>query len=781
MRLLLLFLLLSIEISAQPVSKAELGRWEQQAKSVTIIRDNWGIPHIYGKTDADAVFGLMYAQCEDDFKRIESNYIDILGRTAELKGVGSIYDDLYTRLVIDSAGAIKDYAKSPAWLKKLLHAWADAMNYYLYKHPEEKPALLRRFEPWYPLMWTDGSIAAINTGGLSANELKTFYTVDLSVAARTSRRGEEINSGSNGLSLRQTLVTQSSEVLRSGSDALALTPAPSAELRSNLNRFAIAPARTVQSAEEIHSGSNGFAVAPARTASGKPLLYINPHVTFYFRPEVHMVSLEGLNAYGAVTWGQFFVYQGFNEHCGWMHTSGYADVADLYAEQIVKQGAGYFYKYDGKLLPVQQHTYTLSYKDGDKMGRQSITTYATHHGPVMSKRDGKWVSVKAVNRHINGLIQAWQRTKSTNFASFKKNMQLLANASNNTVYADDQGNIAYWHGNFIPRRDTQFDWSKPVDGSIKATEWKGLHPLDETIHLFNPASGWIQNCNSTPFTSSGSSSPKKIDYPSYMSTEAENFRGINAVKVMARDSSFTIDKLIAAGYDTYLAFFEDLIPALVKAYATMPDTDPRRNLLIEAIPTLRNWDMRSNERSEATTLAIEWAQRLQSLINRVNAPDFVSRTALFAKTASAETLLESFAETVRDLNKRFGTWVTPWGTINRYQRLTGALQETYDDSKPSIPSGMAASTWGCLPSFVSRTMPGTQKRYGYNGNSFICAVEFGKTIKAKSLLAGGNSSHSNSPHFSDQAEMYTKGQFKDVLFYKEDVLKHAERTYHPGE
>lgn len=722
MRLLVICLLFAANCTAQTTTKAEINRWEAQAKRVTIIRDNWGIPHIYGKSDADAVFGLMYAQCEDDFKRVENNYIDILGRTAEITGIDNLYNDLYTRLVIDSAGAIADYGKSPAWLKQLLHAWADGMNYYLYKHPAVKPALLQRFEPWYPLMWTDGSIAAINTGGITAGELRSFYTNDPSVAA-------------------------------------------------------IEPLHH----EDIHTGSNGFAIAPKLSATGKPLLYINPHVTFYFRPEVHMVSEQGLNAYGAVTWGQFFVYQGFNEHCGWMHTSGYADVADLYAEKVVQKGHDYFYQYDGKQLPLKKTTYTLAYKEGSHFGTKQVTTYATHHGPVMAKRNGQWLTVKAVNRDMNGLIQAWQRTRSTDFASFKKNMSLLANASNNTVYADDKGNIAYWHGNFVPRRDTSFDWSKPVDGSIKATEWRGLHPLDETIHLFNPASGWIQNCNSTPFTASGSSSPKKEDYPAYMSTEPENFRGINAVKVLSSQKDYTVDKLIAAGYDTYLPAFADLVPALVKAHAGLPASDTLATSLAGPIAELSRWNLHCHEQSIATTLAIEWGQRLQAAINRAAGNDFVARTAAFARTATAKDLLDPLHATVQNLQQRFGSWAVTWGSINRYQRLTGGLTETYDDNKPSIPAGYVASTWGCLPSYVSRTMPGTQKRYGYNGNSFICAVEFGATVKAKSLLAGGNSSHPQSSHFGDQAEMYTKGQFKDVLFYKPDVLKHAERTYHPGE
>ena len=164
------------------------------------------------------------------------------------------------------------------------------------------------------------------------------------------------------------------------------------------------------------------------------------------------------------------------------------------------------------------------------------------------------------------MIQSWQRTKTKSFAEYKKVMGLLANTSNNTVYADAEGNIAYWHGNFIPKRDTKYDWSRPVDGTTPATEWKGLHTVDESVHVYNPANGWLQNCNSTPFTVAGSNSPKRENYPAYMAPDGENFRGINAVRVLAKEKEYTIDKVITAGYDTYLAAFEKLVPALDKCF-----------------------------------------------------------------------------------------------------------------------------------------------------------------------------------------------------------------------
>ena len=725
MRKIFLLFLLPIRIFAQDFSPAEISRWQQQAQQINIIRDNWGVPHIYGKTDADAVFGLLYAQCEDDFKRVEMNYIEKLGRTAEIKGETELYNDLLLRLIIDSADAVKDYKASPPWLQKILNAYADGVNYYLYKNPQTHPLLLHHFKPWYPLLWTDGSIGAIDIGDITATEIKNFYT---------------------------------------GTDA---------PITIHKN-----------DADDLTTGSNGFALAPSKTESGNAILYINPHVSFYFRPEVHVISEEGLNVYGAVTWGQLFVYQGFNEHCGWMHTSGYTDVADLYAEKIIKKGNNLFYEYNKILKPVSKKIISLQYHTDAGMQTKKITTYYTHHGPVMAKRNGQWVAVKSNNRSIKGFTQSWLRTKSNGFDAYKKNMGLLSNTSNNTVFADDKGNIAYWHGNFVPRRDTKYNWAKPVDGSTSATEWKGLHSLGEIVHVYNPITGWIQNCNSTPFTVSGRSSPKKENYPKYMAPDGENFRGINAAALLNSGDHYTIDKVIASGYDTHLAAFDVLLPALLNAYEKTK-TDTVYTSLEEPIKLLAAWDKHSSETSVATTLAIEWGQKILPVFmksrDEEDETDQVDKAKRFAATASPAVLLEPLLLVVKELTAKFGKWQMAWGEINRYQRLSGNLAENFDDNQPSLPVGFTASTWGCLPSFVSRSYTGSSKRYGFNGNSFICAVEFGKKIKAKALLTGGESGDIHSKHFNDQALMYTKGQFRDVLFYKEDILNHAEKKYHPGE
>ncbi|MBL7769443.1 MAG: penicillin acylase family protein [Flavipsychrobacter sp.] len=752
-KLVFILLCLPLGLLAQQPTSNELARWEKQADNTTIIRDKMGIPHIYGKSDADAVFGLLYTQCEDDFARVEMNYIEKLGRLAEVQGESKLYDDLLIRLVIDAEAAQRDYAKAPAWLKKLCVAFADGINYYLYKNPQVKPALLTRFEPWFPMLWTDGSIGAITTADITLKELASFYGDASPLVA---------------------VETKNHQVQKSG-------PLLTATRSKDISGSALEPFE-----EPLPTGSNGFAIAPAKSASGKAMLYINPHVSFYFRPEVHMISEEGLNAYGAVTWGQFFIYQGFNEYAGWMHTSCYVDAADSYIEQVEKRPYGYAYRYEGKLRPLKSKLITIRYNTAGGSAEKNITAYFTHHGPIMAKRNNQLLSMKADNRLLEGVIQCWQRTKVKGLKDFTKTLDLKGNLSNSTVYADREGNIAYWHGNRIPKRDSAIDWTQPVDGTTKATEWKGYHSINETVHMVNPSNGWLQHCNSTAFQVAGTNSPDPARFPAYMAPDGDNFRGVNAVRVLSNIDKLDLDALIKAGYDLRLAAFEELIPELVKAFdGQLKPTDTLYAWLAGPIAVLRNWNYQVDTASIATTLAVEWGQRLLPSIMRAGPQDgkpldLVQKTRAYISNSPQREMLQALYMTLQDLQQRYGKWQLAWGTINRFQRISPAIDLQFDDSKTSFPVAFASGTWGMLPSYNSRVFPGTRNRYGIHGNSFICAVEFGEKVRAKALLAGGQSGDPGSPHFSDQVEAYSKGQFREVLFYKEDVLQNAERTYKPG-
>ncbi|OWP62560.1 acylase [Hymenobacter amundsenii] len=722
---------------AQAFQPAELARWQRQARQVTISRDNWGVPHVSGKTDADAVFGLLYAQCEDDFPRVEANYLDALGRLAEAEGESAVYHDLRARLFMDSTQAITLYKQSPPWMRQLLDAFAAGTNYYLATHPQTKPRVLRRFQPWMPLLFSEGSIGG-NISVVPLERLKTFYS-------------------------------------RQVAPGTGWQP-PLLEKEDLVDRASL--------------GSNGFAVAPAKSASGHALLLINPHTSFYFRPEVQMTSQAGLNAYGAVTWGQFFIYQGFNEHCGWMHTSSYADSMDEYLETVEPQANGQFmYRYGSERRPVQQVPVSVAYRATDgTIKRREFKTYRTHHGPVVGQQaDGQWLTVRMMDTPLAALEQSYLRTKATDYASFREVMKLNGNASNNTVFADSKGTIAYWHGNFMPRRDPQFDWSQPVDGANPKTEWQGLHPVEDIVQVKNPASGWIQNCNSTPYTVAGpTSSPSPGRYPAYMAPDAENYRGLNAVRVLGGKPVFTLDTLIAAAKNPHLTAFDDLLPALSEAYQTVADgTDPPRGDIREAMTLLRAWDHNYATSSVAQTLATYWAERLLRMARPRAQPgqplDQLALIRFAVKATTAPEQVNALQETLDELTQLFGNWRQPWGDINRFQRLTGRIDEVYDDKKPSLPVAFTSSAWGSLAAFGSRARTGTHKRYGDVGNSFIAVVEFGPRVKARSVLAGGVSGHPDSPHFTDQAGLYVEEKFKDIPFYPEDIRRQAKRTYSPGE
>jgi acyl-homoserine lactone acylase PvdQ len=699
----------------------EIAAWERQARNVTIVRDDWGIAHVHGKTDADAVFGLMYAQAEDDFNRVETNYLNSIGRLAEAEGEAEVYRDLRMKLFIDPADMKAQYEKSPAWLRALMNAYADGLNYYLYKHPQVKPRVITRFEPWMALTFSEGSIGG-DIERVNLTQLEAFYGTGPQVTPPA--------------------------------DDEAQPPEP--------------------------RGSNGFAVAPGNTAAGRALLWINPHTSFFFRAEVQVASDEGLNAYGAVTWGQFFVYQGFNERIGWMHTSSSADNIDEYLETVVKKGDTYFYRYGTEERPVKTTRITVPYKTASGLATKEFTVFRTHHGPIVRAADGKWVSVRLMQEPLKALTQSYTRTKARTYKAFRDTMQLHTNSSNNTIYADADGNIAYFHANFIPRRATQFDWTRPVDGSDPATEWDGVLSLEKSPALFNPSSGWLYNTNNSPWSAAGPDSPKKADYPAYVDSGDENPRGLHAIRVLSNKKDFTIDSLIAAGYDSFLTEFEILIPPLLAAFDRAPAEDPLKAKLAEPIALLRKWDYRWSVSSVPTSLAVFWGEELWQRVAADARKAGVSVYDYMAKTATAEQRLQALSAACDKLAADFGSWSTPWGDINRFQRLTGDIVQPFDDKGPSIPVGFTSARWGSLASFGARAYKGTKKLYGTSGNSFVAVVEFGDRVRARAVSAGGQNGNPGSPHFNDQATRYANGALRDVYFYQDELKGHIKRQYRPG-
>ena len=717
-----------------PITKNSPGyaHLAREAQRVTISRDNWGIAHVRGKTDADAVFGDIYAQCEDDFHRVRRNYLLALGWNAQLKGKSRIWQDLRERLFIDPVVLKKDYAKSPGWLKKLMIAWADGMNWYLATQPGVHDPVIKRYLPWMALSFTEGSIGGDITR-VKLDKLAAFYGDD-----------------------HATSVALADNTPPAWHDVL---------------------------------GSNGIAIAPKLSADGHALLLINPHVTFNFRDETQMTSDQGLDAYGASTWGQFFIYQGFNKHIGWMHTSTGVDAVDQFAETIVKKNGNYFYRFGKKLLPVKTRTITIPYraKDGTVKSR-TFTAYFTQHGPIVAKENGKWIAEALMNKPIPALEQSWLRTKATDLKSYMKIAELKANSSNNTIFADDKGQIAFLVPQFIPKRDNKFDYVKPVDGSNPKTAWQGLTPLKDMPNVIDPPNGWVFNTNDWPWTAAGKYSPKAKNYPQYMDMFGPNWRSKHALRMLAGARDFTKAKLITDAFDSYLPAFARLIPILLKDYDGLPAGDPLKAKLAGPIGVLRHWDYRWGLASIPTSVAVFWGDTLwhefgdKAWNSGIDEHKMDMRVSDYViEKVTPKQRLEALAKATDRLEKDFGYWGVPWGYINRYQRLDDSIHPHFSDAKPSVAIPFTSSRWGSLASSGAHAWPGTKKYYGINGNSFVAVVDFGPKVSARAIHVGGTSGNPKSPHFTDQAHRYAMGNLRTVYFWPGQIKRHAVRVYHPGQ
>ncbi|MFD2938275.1 penicillin acylase family protein [Spirosoma flavum] len=668
----------------------------------------------------------MYVQCEEFFDKVENSLITRLGRLSEIEGESSIYKDLWTRLFIDSTKAVRFYKRSPLWLQKLCDAHAAGINFYIITHPAVKPKLLTRIEPWMILM---NNVPAMGGSNVSEADFKALYVKE---------------------------ATQSPTGSRS---------------------FTAEPPK--------NDGSNGWALAPSRTKSKKAMLFINPHSEYYGRLEIQMVSEEGLNAYGAPFLGQFNIFQGFNEFCGWMHPVSLSDAKDLYAEQIERKNGRLFYRYTGALRLVDSTRHVLRYKTKDGFGTKNIVTYRTHHGPIVYATATRWISLKTYEPNVDLLAMNWQKMKARNLKEFTAALNTRAMVGSNIVYADKAGNIAYWHGNFVPKKNPLLDWKRPVDGTTTATEWTGTHALKELPQYLNPANGWIQNCNSTPLYGIGRLDTLMIKLPTYMLPDGHTPRAVHAVRVLTPLKNATMDDVISASYDSYLPSGERFIPSLIAAYNSIAN-DSLRAKLAEPIETLKKWDFRTDTNSVATTLAVHWLEKIIQLdMARLPKPatteeqySLTNGAAITTEFISAQEQVTALVQVVMDLEKDYGSCNVAWGAVNRFQRIASGEPS---DQKPSWAVPGTPGFMGSLNAYVSRKSPQTKKRYGITGNTFVAVIEFGDRLNAKTILTGGSSTDPSSPHFSDQVNGYINGTYKDIFFYKKDVYQHAEKVYHPGE
>ncbi len=688
MRVLLLALVLSPAFAAPAP--------QQLAKTVTIYRDTYGVPHIYAKTDAGAVFGLMYAQAEDNFWQLETDYIRAIGRMAEVEGAAGVSNDILTRAWETEKRARDHYEHATPPLRALCDAFAAGINYYLETHTQTKPRLITRFEPWFIL--AEEHRGPAGTGITQAERRRAFP---------------------------------------------ALTGA----------------VETDSAPPDPNEGSNMWAVGPSRTTTGHAMLLINPHVGFFGggqRYEAHLHSNEGLDVSGFAILGTPYIRSGHNRYLGWSHTNNYAQTADVYLETFDVLNEPLSYRYGAEHRKATEWTDTIRVKTDTGIETRTVTFRKTHHGPILGMRDGHGLAVRAASTNGGVMEQRWAMAKARNLREFQAALARVTLTGSNTIYADRDGNIYYLHGNAIPRRSTKYDWSKPVDGSDPETEWQGLHTIAELPHVLNPKSGWVQNCNSTPFlTSEGDDNPKRGAYPAYMAPEPDTPRSQRSRAILSGTARFTFAQWTQLGLDTKVGIAAERIPQLVEAYGKQKDPQ-----FADLIAALQQWDQVGRNDSVATTLFVRWEE---------------------ARRAGTADQIEALARVKQQLESAFGTWRVPWGDVNRLQRVhTSGTQEPFSDDKPSVPVPGAPTFTGTIFTFGTRAVPGQKRQYGTVGNTYISVVEFGKRPDARSLLVMGESADPQSKHYVDQSPLYSTQQFKPAWFSLREIRQHLEKSYRPG-
>jgi len=666
----------------------------QLARTVTIYRDTYGVPHVFGRTDASTAFGFAYAQAEDNFWRVEENFIFSLGRASELYGGKTLDEDRLNHALEIPRLAREEYARLDQHMKALCDAFASGFNYYLDSHTEVKPRLLTKIEPWYTLAF------------IRYNYYQNGFARD-----RNLRR----------------------------------IPLQTAEADNDLKK---------------HTGSNGWVVGPSKSASGHAMLFINPHLPFFGPGQVyegHVHSDEGWNFTGYTRFGFPLPYVGHNENGGWVSTDNAADLEDVYIETFDDAARPLAYKYGNGYRMAIERVEEIRIKTATGVETRKFTMRKTHHGPIVAEGDGKPLAIRMAKFDSDGWLREWyDMTKANSLAALKRAMTPLNMLFGNVMYADRQGNTFYLYNGAVPKRDPRFDWSKPVDGSDPATEWQGYHTIDELPQLTNPKTGWMQNCNTTPFllTSEGNPDPKQ--FPKYMVQEGDNPRGAISREILSGKKNFTFDEWKQLAFDTRVFNAGKRLPELLAAIKGSEDSRLR------AIhDELARWNQRSSNDSVAMTIFSLWHDRVSRDEN--------------------QTSLAALADVVNNLERDFGTWKVAWGEFNRLQRLDESKDEDFQDSKPSLPVMGVNGGDGAVFTFYAAPERGQKRRYGVAGGTYVSVVEFGPRLRALSVHTFGASGDPKSRHFMDQAALYTQGEFKPAWFTLEEIRANLEASYHPGE
>ena len=711
---------------------------EDLAGQVTIARDEWGVPHIFGPGDAAVLFGLGYAQAEDDFRQLEEDYLHALGRASHWYGERYLASDLVRAAFEVERLAREEYEREPDERRALWDAFAAGINYYI-GTSGVRPRLLTHFEPWMPFALA----RSIPTGDVIDGVL-------LGRVAEDRAHGALVGAwvGTDGASAGDTDRGADGAPAGGGTNAAAAGAGGGA-------------------ADRRADGSTLLAVSPSRTADGHALLLHQDAGSFSGSGppyEMMLMSDAGWHVRGHSRLGLPVPAAGHNARIAWAHIESDADAADVYEVTFDHPTDPLMYRHDGAWQTAVEWEDTLLVNSPTGVTPRVFRFRRTLHGPVVAVHEGRALALRIARMEEGGsLQQLYDESRAASLDEFRAAVDQRA-LPGNTMYADAEGNIYYLHGGAVPVRDDALDWSAPVDGSTSRTAWTDYHSIADLPEILNPAGGWLQSTGAGfAGAAAQGDAPDPARFPRYMTTRPESPRAESARRIAGADSVWTLDNWSAASFDAWIPGVDDALPLLIAEWEQVGGQNAQRARSLDApVEMLRSWDHVADAESEAATLYILWQERLRT----------GAYTGEYARFRAME-------DVIAQLRRVHGSAAVAWGEVNRLQRTSG-IEADSSGERESLPFGGAPDWAGTLFVVDARASDDAERR-AVSGTRWIGVTRTGPQITFRSIVPFGQSGDSASAHGFDQAALFARGELKSGLFGREEVLAAARRVYRPGE
>jgi acyl-homoserine-lactone acylase len=543
-------------------------------------------------------------------------------------------------------------------------------------------------------------------------------------------------------------------------------PVTGEDIFSHLQRvllftFIVNPENVANITFKPATASNGWAIAPKRSASGKAMLLANPHLPWqnmFLWYEAQIVA-PGIDAYGATLVGIPVLAIAFNDNLGWTHTVNTHDGWDAYELKLQKDG----YLFDGQIRPFETSNFILKVKQKNGSVQQQIfSVKRSVHGPVITRQDGKAVALRVVGLDRPGVLeQWWDMAKAKNFRQFQKILQRLQLPMFTIMYADREGHIMHLFNGLVPvhqQGDFAYWQASIIPGDTSKTLWTKIHPYQDLPKVIDPPSGWLQNANDPPWTTTFPSPIKADNYPSYMAPRGPmSLRAQRSAKMLAADNSISFQEMIAYKHSTQMELAERILDDLIAAAKQQQDP-----LVRHAVNVLANWDRKADANSRGAVLFSFWVNNID--IDKVFATPWNENSPYTTPKGLADpkNAVKALVDAAKKVEKAYGKLDIAWGDVFRLR-----------SRNVDLPANGGEGDKGIFR--VVNFAPTNDGRFqAVAGDSYVAAIEFSQPVKALALTSYGNATQPHSRHIGDQLQFFMRQQLRSVWRTRQEIIAHLE-------